>query len=107
MKNPKLTSRTKRTRDLFFPPQRAFSHRHRTHQHQQHHVDNISFFIQQQQQQLRLLSRDCDDDEVFDFAKTKTKRVVLERVHFEFFVFHFFFPKRRRVFFFTEGEWLS
>mgnify|MGYP004151009927 FL=1 len=107
MKNPKLTSRTKRTRDLFFPPQRAFSHRHRTHQHQQHHVDNISFFIQQQQQQLRLLSRDCDcDDEVFDFA-TKTKRVVLERVYFEFFSFHVFFPKRRRVFVFTEGEWLS
>jgi hypothetical protein len=53
------------------------------------------------------LPRDCDDDEVFDFA-TKTKRVVLERLlYFEFFSFHFFFPKRRRVFVFTEGEWLS
>jgi hypothetical protein len=57
------------------------------------------------------VQNDCDDDfEVFDyFAETKTKRVVLERVlYFEFFSFHVFFPpKRRRVFVFDEGEWLS
>ena len=54
-------------------------------------------------------THDCDDDEVFDyFAETKTKRVVLERLlYFEFFSFHVFFPKRRRVFVFYEGEWLS
>jgi len=57
------------------------------------------------------LQNDCDDEnEVFDyFAETKkSKRVVLERVlYFEFFSFHVFFPKRRRVFVFDEGEWLS
>merc|ERR1712216_343731 len=88
-----------------------FSHRHPHHHHQRQHVDTISFFIQQQQRKFLRVQNDCDDDvEVFDyFAETKTKkRVVLERVlYFEFFSFHVFFPKRRRVFVVYEGEWLS
>ena len=106
IQNPKFTSRNAETFSFFL---RAFSRRHLHHHHQGQHVDNISFFIQQQHKFLRL-QNDCDDEnEVFDyFAETKTKRVVLERVlYFEFFSFHVFFPKRRRVFVFDEGEWLS
>ena len=104
IQNPKIDIEKRET--FSFLLLRAFSRRHLHHHHQRQHVDNISFFIQQQQF-LRL--RDCDDDEVFDyFATKKSKRVVLERVlYFEFFSFHVFFPKRRRVFVFDEGEWLS